>query len=113
MTAMVTATVVVAVGAVNKTAVTSNVALSPAHFKDLRRSGLNDETIAMMGCYSVPPAEINRLSPLLKPCESALAFPYPGVNSFHRYRIYPALDGMKYWQAPNTGVHLYILPSVA
>ena len=28
----------------------------PAHFKSLRDSGLNDESIAIMGCNSVPSA---------------------------------------------------------
>jgi hypothetical protein len=89
------------------------MSLSPSHFRDLRRSGLNDQSIKLMGVCSVPPAEIARLSPLLKPCESVLAFPYPGINKFSRYRVFPPIDGLKYWQPPGTASHLYILLSVA
>jgi len=84
--------------------------LAPAHFKFLRSSVLNDESITAMGCYSVPSAEIGRLSSALQSCESLLCFPYPGVDGFCRYRIFPPLDKMKYWQPPDSGVHLYILP---
>jgi hypothetical protein len=90
-----------------------NMSLSPAHSKDLRCSGLSNATIEEMGAYSVPPAEIVRLSPLLKPCESMLSFPYPGINDFRRYRVYPPINGMKYWQPAGSGSHLYVLPSVA
>ena len=87
--------------------------LSPSHFKHLRASGLLPSTIEeIMKCFSVPPAEIDRLSPALKPCESLLAFPYPGVDGFCRYRLFPPRDSMKYWQPSGSGVHLYILPSV-
>src|SRR5262249_44175070 len=65
-----------------------------------------------MACFSVPPAEIDRLSPALKTCESLLAYPYPGVDSFCRYRLFPPQGSMKYWQPAGSGVHLYILPSV-
>ena len=87
--------------------------LSPSHFKHLRASGLLPSTIEeIMKCFSVLPAEIDRLSPALKPCESLLAFPYPGVDGFCRYRLFPPRDSMKYWQPSGSGVHLYILPSV-
>src|SRR4030095_5655533 len=65
-----------------------------------------------MACYSVPPAQIDRLSPSLKACESLLAFPYPGVEGFVRYRLFPPLDKMKYWQPADSGLHPYILPAV-
>jgi len=88
------------------------VTLAPSHFKHLRGSGLKNATLELMGCFSVPPAEIDRLSPALKTCESLLAYPYPGVDSFCRYRLFPLQGSMKYWQPLGSGVHLYILPSV-
>jgi uncharacterized protein DUF3631/uncharacterized protein DUF3854 len=86
--------------------------LAPAHFKFLRASALNDESIEMMACHSVPPADFARLSPALADCESVLAFPYPGVNAFFRYRLFPPLDKLKYWQPHGSRMHLYLLPSV-
>jgi hypothetical protein len=88
------------------------VTLAPSHFKHLRGSGLKDATLEVMACFSVPPAEIDRLSPGLKTCESLLAYPYPGIDGFRRYRLFPPQGSMKYWQPPGSGVHLYILPSV-
>jgi Domain of unknown function (DUF3854) len=88
------------------------MSLSGSHGKFLLASGLKTATIEAMACYSVPSAEIERLSPALRPCESLLAFPYPGIDGFCRYRLFPALDSMKYWQPSGTGVHLYILLSV-
>jgi len=86
--------------------------LSPAHFRVLRTSALNDKSIETMGCYSVPTAEFERLSSSLQPCESLLAFPYPGVENFCRYRLFPPQGSMKYWQPAGSPLHLYILPSV-
>src|SRR5439155_17396352 len=73
---------------------------------------LSNQTIETMAVCSVPPAEFSRLSPLLKPCESVLAFPYQRFNGFCRYRLYPPIDGMKYWQPAGTATHLYLLPAV-
>jgi putative DNA primase/helicase len=86
------------------------MSLAGVHGKFLLRSGLKAETIEALGFYSVPPAEIDRLSPMLKPCESLLAIPYPNVPGFVRYRVFPPLGGMKYWQPPGSGSHLYIPP---
>ena len=88
------------------------MALSGSHGKFLLASGLKTAMIETMACFSVPPAEIESLSPALKPCESLLAFPYPGIDGFCRYRLFPPLDSMKYWQPKGSGVHLYILPTV-
>src|SRR5262245_52612838 len=66
----------------------------------------------IMGCNSVPPAEIDRLSPALTRCDALLAYPYPGLNDFRRYRCFPPLDSMKYWQPKDSETHLYLLPSV-
>src|SRR5262249_19212599 len=92
--------------------------LHPAHLQDLHCSGLNDATIELMGCQSVPPAEINRLAPGgLTGVESLLAFPYFGVTGFCRYKLFPPLktkDGsLRYFQPKDSGCHLYVLPPVA
>ena len=39
------------------------MSLHPLHLEDLRRSGLTDPIIEVMGARSLPPADINRLSP--------------------------------------------------
>jgi len=82
------------------------------HFKSLKASGLDSAYVEAMGCYSVPRAEFEKLSPLLAECQSVLAFPYPGVNGFVRYRLYPPQGAMKYWQPSGSPTHLYILPAV-
>jgi hypothetical protein len=65
-----------------------------------------------MACQSVTPTQFSRLSPALEQCESILAFPYPGVENFVRYRLFPPLNKMKYWQPAGSHLHLYILPAV-
>ncbi len=87
-----------------------SIALS--HLNDLYVSGLSDQTIERMGCRSVPPAEFEKISPALKNVTSMLEFPYPNVPGFSRYRLYPPLDKMKYFQKAGTAPHLYILPIV-
>ena len=52
--------------------------LSPAHFRHLRGSGILPSMIEeIMKCYSVPPAEINRLSPALKTVRVPSGLPIP------------------------------------
>src|SRR5438093_4219635 len=91
--------------------------LHPEHLPDLQRSGLAAQTIAMMGCRSVRPADISKLSKGgLKGVESALEFPYPSLD-FSRYKLWPPLvkaDGrvMKYFQSKGSGCHLYLLEPV-
>jgi hypothetical protein len=65
----------------------------PDHIADLRRSGLDDSTIAIMQLYSVRPADISKLvgwNP--ENVESALAFPYLGQdcrpNGFKRLKVF-------------------------
>jgi len=90
------------------------MSLHPLHVEDLRRSGLADATIEMMRVSSVRPADINKLClGGLPGVESVLEFPYPGVADFSRYKLFPALGNMKYFQTKDTGSHLYILSSVA
>lgn len=92
---------------------TSQNILHPLHLEDLRRSGLNAATIEMMVVRSVPPTEINRLAPGgLQGVESVLEFPYPTVAGFSRYKVFPPVGDMRYFQKKDTGTHLYILPPV-
>ena len=92
--------------------------LHPDHAADLHKSGLTPETIAAMGVYSVPPANILRMlgwNP--KEVQSALAFPYPGTNGFGRLKVFPAYKdqrghAVKYLQPKNTPPLLYVLPTV-
>lgn len=68
----------------------SRLSLHPDHLKDLRRSGLYDETIAEARIYSVPPTEIPKLlgwNPIK--VESAYLIPYPGKDGFFRMKIFP------------------------
>ena len=93
-------------------------AYHPEHLADLRRSGLNDHTINMMGVRSVRPTEIDKLrNGGLSGVTSVLEFPYPGANGFSRFKLFPPLQGkdghkIKYLQGKGTGSHLYILPPV-
>ncbi len=88
------------------------------HLADLRKSGLTDDTIALMNVYTVCPGDISRVlgwDP--KEVNSILAFPYPNTDGFVRYKIFPAFkdkDGhtVKYLQKKGTGAHLYILQPV-
>lgn len=90
----------------------------PDHLADLKKSGLTDETISMMGVYTVRPADISKaLGWNPKDVTSALALPYPGIDGFSRYKIFPSIkdkegNTIKYLQKKNTGAHLYILPPV-
>jgi len=93
-------------------------ALHPLHLEDLRKSGLNDEMIGLMGVYSARPADIPKLvGRNREKVESALVFPYPGCDGFYRVKVFPPFkdeDGhtVKYLQKPGSSPHLYVLPPV-
>jgi hypothetical protein len=95
------------------------MSLHHLHADDLRRSGLSEATIEIMGVSSIRPADISKLSPGgLNGVESVLKFPYFGANGFCRYKLFPPLktkDGhsVKYFQPKDSGCRLYSLPSVA
>ncbi len=86
--------------------------LDSRHLEDLKRSGLSEETIKEAGIYSVRPQDIPRkLGWNPKGVASLLAFPYPGMDGFERYKPfykdgYP--DKPKYLQPKDTPPHLYI-----
>lgn len=92
--------------------------LYPEHIEDLKKSGLNEKTIGLMGVYSVKPDDISKAlgwSP--KEVNSVLAFPYLNKDGFERYKVFPSYrddDGqrVKYLQKKGTGSHLYIFPPV-
>ena len=81
----------------------------PAHLKNLRVSGLTDDTIRAAGVYSLAPRFIDFFFKAGSPAEikSALCFPYQG-GAFARIKLFPALGGMKYSQPPGTSARLYV-----
>ena len=99
----------------------SNLALHfhPDHLADLRASGLNDDTIAAGGVYSLRPRDIALFFSAHKgvpeELESALCFPYHGAT-FARVKLFPPgpyatrpdLRKIKYAQPPKSGTRLYI-----
>lgn len=97
---------------------TREIALHPDHLADLKKSGLTDEMIVLMGVFTVRPADITKaLGWDPSGVTSVLAFPYPSADGFIRYKVFPAVknkDGrsIRYLQKKGTGPHLYILPSV-
>jgi putative DNA primase/helicase len=92
--------------------------LFPEHLADLRASGLTDETIEMMGVFSVPQKEIKEhLGFAMAGMESLLCFSYG--PDFHRDKVFPpgltngTGEKIKYLQPKNSSTQLYVLPPVA
>jgi hypothetical protein len=92
--------------------------LHPDHLQDLKKSGLNDETITKANIHSVPPRDFPKIlgKGYADKIDSLLAFPYQ-QNGFYRYKLFPPIkdkDGhkIKYFQPSNSGVHLYYPPGV-
>lgn len=83
--------------------------LDADHLRDLRASGLTDETIRAAGVYSLRPCDIERFFKWRTPAEieSALCFPYRG-RAFARIKLFPALGKMKYSQPSGTSARLYM-----
>jgi hypothetical protein len=88
------------------------MSLIDAHLADLRRSALSDEFIETMNCRSVLGAEISKILPTLSVCESLLAIPYLTNNGFERYKLFPQLGDMKYYQPTGSTNHIYMLPTL-
>lgn len=64
-----------------------------------------------MAVYSVPPREMGFLpSSLAGRVTSVLAFPYHYHDDFTRYKLFPSVGKMKYYQPAGTGSKLYMLP---
>jgi hypothetical protein len=91
----------------------NDLSLHPDHLADLRKSGLSDETIKDAKIYSVPPKDISRKfeGHFLK-VESLLSFPYPGLDGFERYKLFPPQGSAKYYQKSGTLARLYFPPAV-
>src|SRR5262249_22566018 len=93
------------------------MSIHPDHLADLRRSGLSDALISMMGVRSVVPQDVPGFeNGLYAKVQTVLAFPSPNVQTFSRYKLFPPIETqsgtMRYFQPPGTGNHLYILPPV-
>jgi Domain of unknown function (DUF3854) len=87
--------------------------LHPLHLADLKSSGLSDETIQAMGVKSMKPGDISKLaSGGLPRVDSVLEFPYPSL-SFSRYKLFPPVGTLKYFQLKGSSCHLYVLSPVA
>jgi hypothetical protein len=88
----------------------------PDHLDDLRKSGLNDETIERAEISTVmPPRQINKkLGFTMAGLSSMYEIPYPSCNGFSRFRCFyeDGKNGPKYLQRKDTGNHLYI-PTLA
>jgi len=84
--------------------------LHPGPLADLRKSGLDDETILESCIYSCPPKDINKKIGFPDPkIESLLCFPYRGCDGFERFKPFPLQNGKpKYLQKKGTGNNLYI-----
>src|SRR3990167_2107787 len=91
--------------------------LAPEHLADLQRSGLTDATIEALGFTSLRPGDIARTAHAeLKGVESAYTIPYPGLNGFHRLRLFPPIKDAKghtrkYHQPHGTSSRLYVPPT--
>ncbi|MGD0264293.1 MAG: DUF3631 domain-containing protein [Candidatus Methylomirabilota bacterium] len=89
----------------------------PDHLADLAKSGLTEETITALAIYTARPQDIPKLVGFdPQGVESALVFPYAGVEGFCRLKPFPPWrdkEGKehKYLQRPASGVPLYITPS--
>ena len=88
--------------------------LAPSHIEDLRKSGLNDETIQEAGLKSVPPRLINKILGFNAKINSLLEIPYPGTD-FSRYKLFPPLTNreghsIKYHLSLRLAPRLYVPP---
>ena len=88
--------------------------LAPSHLEDLRKSGLNDETIQEAGLKSVPPRLFKEILDHNAKIESMYLIPYPGTD-FSRYKLFPPLTNReghtkKYHQPKDSAPRLYVPP---
>lgn len=89
--------------------------LYPDHLADLKKSGLDLETIRAAGIYSIGQNKIPEVVGWPMPINSLMAIPYPG-NGFTRYRLFPPYQknpkerAVKYFQPKGSRLHLYEPP---
>jgi len=94
--------------------------LHPEHLSDLRKSGLTDSMIQMMGVTSVRPSELNKMAGwdiTARGVTSAMLFPYPDCDGFYQVKVFPPFESpdghtVRYLQLPDTESRAYILPDV-
>jgi hypothetical protein len=91
--------------------------LHPAHYADLQKSGLSDDTIAEAGFVTVAPGDIHKeLGFNHEGILNVMKIPYPGSDGFARFKVSYRPDHQgrkpKYIQKKDTGNHLYIQAKV-
>lgn len=88
-----------------------DISLSPQHLEDLRKSGLDNETILRAGIRSMPPAETKKLLGF-EPKGLISSYIIPYDKQFFRLRCFYENEGEhpKYLQKKNSGARLYIPP---
>ena len=102
----------------------TRLSLHPEALEDLRRSGLNDETIAAAGLYTPAPADLPKFlsARLVAKVRHIVVFPYEGASrdglwrsdgEFVRCKLFPAVpDGeghtIRYYQCAGTAPRLYV-----
>ncbi len=88
----------------------------PDHLDDLARSGLSEKTITTLDIRTLTLVEFSKyVGRQPHEGESALLFPYPGLDDFCRVKVFPSFrdrDGhiVKYLQRRGSGVHVYVPP---
>src|SRR6266508_2465924 len=91
--------------------------LANGHLRDLRASGLHDDTIAAAGLYSAPERQVRDL--LGYGAGPGLVFPYPGLNGsgagpYARVKLGQADEHGKRYRSPaRQGNRLYVPPLLA
>lgn len=76
------------------------------HWLDLKKSGLDDDTICEAGIYSLRPGDIEQFTKANR-VTSCLCFPYQG-GAFARVKLFPPLGSQKYSQPRGTSARLYM-----
>jgi putative DNA primase/helicase len=92
--------------------------LHPDDLADLKRSGLSDETIAAMGCFSVDTETIRHLTGVTKVDSPGYFIPYAGIvdqtgEPYGRYRLRQPVEKMRYVAGRGDDPQLYIPPALA
>jgi hypothetical protein len=92
--------------------------LHPEDQADLRRSGLSDETIASMGCFSAEADTIRLRTQVAKVDSPGYCIPYQGIvdqtgEPYVRWRLRRPMDKMRYVAGLGDDAQLYIPPAFA
>jgi putative DNA primase/helicase len=89
--------------------------LHPKDLEDLHRSGLSDQTIDSMGCYSADADRISRLTGITNLPSGGYCIQYDGITdqtgeTYHRWRLREPKDKMRYVSGRGDDAQLYIPP---